>query len=86
PPKRHTWGCRGHTPVVRVTAQGTKRFSMAALICTKADHRPRLIYRMHLDRGPSKGRRKSFTETDYARLLEAAQVCQGSIVVTGGAG
>ncbi|MFF5019917.1 transposase [Streptomyces sp. NPDC001165] len=55
-----------------VTAAGTKRVSMAALICTKAGHRPRLIYRIHLDRGPAKGRRKGFTETDYARLLDAA--------------
>jgi len=45
---------------------------MAALICMKADHRPRLIYRIHLDRGSAKGRRKGFTETDYARLLDAA--------------
>ncbi|MER5958271.1 transposase [Streptomyces sp. NPDC056210] len=53
---------------MRVTAAGTKRVSMAALICTKSGHRPRLIYRIHLDRGPAKG----FTETDYARLLDAA--------------
>ncbi|MFF4121110.1 hypothetical protein ACFY0P_47985, partial [Streptomyces sp. NPDC001714] len=71
PPKGRTWGQRGRTPVVRVTAQGTKRVSMAALICTKAGHQPRLIYRIHLDRGPAKGRRKGFTETDYARLLDA---------------
>ncbi|WP_410092925.1 hypothetical protein [Streptomyces sp. uw30] len=43
---------------------------MATLICTKAGRRPRLIYRLHLDRVPAKGRRKGFTETDYARLLE----------------
>jgi hypothetical protein len=58
--------------VVRVTAAGTKRVSMAALICTKPGRQPRLIYRIHLDRGPAKGRRKGFTETDYARLLDAA--------------
>ncbi|MFC9669556.1 IS630 family transposase [Streptomyces sp. NPDC056949] len=28
---------------------------MAALICTKFGHRPRLIYRIHLDRGPRQG-------------------------------
>ena len=64
PPKGRTWGRRGHTPVVRVTAAGTKRVSMAALICTTSGHRPRLIYRIHLDRGPAKGRHKGFTETD----------------------
>ncbi|MEU6669279.1 hypothetical protein [Streptomyces sp. NPDC046727] len=54
---------------------------MAALICTKASHRPRLIYRIHLDRGPAKGRRKGFTETDYARLLDAAHQQLGGPVV-----
>nr|WP_236076179.1 hypothetical protein [Streptomyces coffeae] len=36
---------------------------MTALICIKSGHRPRLIYRTYLDRGPAKGRRKGFTET-----------------------
>lgn len=31
PPKGRTWGRRGRAPVVRVTAAGTKRVSMAAL-------------------------------------------------------
>jgi hypothetical protein len=47
---------------VRVTAEGAKRVSMAALICTKAGHRSRLIYRIPLDRGPAKGRRKDTLE------------------------
>ena len=34
--------------------------------------RARLIYRTHLDRGSGRHRRKGFTETDYARLLDAA--------------
>jgi hypothetical protein len=54
---------------------------MAALICTKAGRRPRLIYRIHLDRGPAKGRRKGFTETDCARLLDAAHQQLGGPVV-----
>lgn len=45
---------------------------MAALNCTKSGHRSRLIYRIHLDSGPVKGRRTGFTETDCARLLNAA--------------
>ncbi|MFF1844032.1 transposase [Streptomyces sp. NPDC058232] len=81
PPKGRTWGRRGHTPVVRVTAAGTKRVSMAALICTRLGNRPRLIYRIHLDRGPAKGRRKDFTETDYARLLDAAHQQFGGPIV-----
>lgn len=66
---------------MKVTAAGTKRVSMAALICTKAGRRPRLIYRIHLDRGPAKRRRKGFTETDYARLLDAAHQQLGGPVV-----
>jgi DDE superfamily endonuclease len=60
--------------VVRVTAQGSKRVSIAALIATKpgATGKARLIYRTHLDRGSGKHRRKGFTETDYARLLDGA--------------
>lgn len=82
PPKGRTWGRRGHTPVVRVTAQGSRRVSLAALICTKPGHRPRLIYRTHADRGPRKDRRKGFTEADYGRLLDAAhQQLGGPIVV-----
>ncbi|MFE4819289.1 hypothetical protein ACFRFU_23230 [Streptomyces sp. NPDC056704] len=54
---------------------------MAALICTKPGRRPPLIYRIHLDRGPAKGRRKGFTETDYARLLDAAHQQLGGPVV-----
>ncbi|GAA2451150.1 hypothetical protein GCM10010388_45750 [Streptomyces mauvecolor] len=54
PPRGRSWARRGHTPVVKVTAAGTKRVSLAALICTKDGRRPRLIYRIHLDRGPAK--------------------------------
>ncbi|MFF4258648.1 transposase [Streptomyces sp. NPDC001663] len=66
---------------MRVTAQGTKRVSMAALIRTNAGHQPRLIYRIRLDRGPAKGRRKCFTEGDYARLLDAAHQQLGGPIV-----
>ncbi|WP_240653876.1 hypothetical protein [Streptomyces sp. AcE210] len=44
---------------------------MTALIYTKSGQWPQLIPCIHLDRGPAKGRRKSVTETDYARLLDA---------------
>jgi hypothetical protein len=47
PPKGRTWGRRGCTPVVRVTAQNSPRLSLAALLATKPGHRPRLIYRTH---------------------------------------
>ena len=72
PPKGRTWGRRGRTPVVTVTAQGSKRVSIAALIATRPGCQPRLIYRTHLARTPGRHRRKGFTEADYARLLDAA--------------
>lgn len=40
PPKGHTWGRRGHTPVVRVTAANSPRLSVAALVATKPGRRP----------------------------------------------
>jgi transposase len=68
--------------VVKVTAQGSKRVSVAVLACARPGCRARLIYRIHLDRGHGKHRRKGFTETDYARLLDAAhQQLAGPIVL-----
>jgi hypothetical protein len=82
PPKGRTWGRRGHTPVVRVTGVSNKRVSVAALIAIKPGHRARLIYRLHHGRGSRKDQRKGFTETDYARLLDAAhQQLGGPLVV-----
>ena len=56
------------------------RVSLAALIAVRPGHRPRLIYRTHRARRGDK--RKGFTETDYARLLDAAhQQLNGPIVL-----
>jgi hypothetical protein len=68
--------------VVRVAGAHNKRVSLAALICIKPGCRPRLIYRVHRGWGPRSNRRKGFTETDYARLLDAAhQQLGGPLVV-----
>src|SRR5215218_8578951 len=74
PPKGRTWGRRGRTPVVRVTAANSPRLSLAAVLATKPGHRPRLIYRTHAGRrsdGRRDRRRKGLTEADYAALLDA---------------
>ena len=64
---------------MRVTGGSNKRVPLAALLAVKPGHRPRLIYRVHCARG--KGQRKGFTETGYARLLDAAhQQLAGPIV------
>ena len=55
-----------------MTGAHNTRVSLAALIAVKPGCRPRLIYRVHHGRGRGKDRRKGFTETDYARLLDAA--------------
>jgi hypothetical protein len=85
PPKGRTWGRRGCTPVVRVTAQNSPRLSLAALLATKPGHRPRLIYRTHSSRRSGgrreSGRRKSLTEADYAALLDAAHRQLGGPIV-----
>ena len=84
PPKGRTWGRRGRTPVVKVTAVGAKRVSVAALIAARpgAAGRARLIYRIYLDRGSGKNRRKGFAETGYARLLDGShQQLHGPIVL-----
>ncbi|MCX4826872.1 transposase [Streptomyces sp. NBC_01142] len=80
PPKGRTWGRRGHTPLVQVTAAGTRRISIAGLVCTRPDHSPRLIYRTHIHRG-RKGEKKGFKEADYARLLDAAHQQLGAPIV-----
>jgi putative transposase len=81
PPRGRTWGRRGRTPVVKVTGGHNARVSLAALICIKPGCRPRLIYRVHRRR-LGKDRRKGFTETDYAALLDSAhQQLGGPLVV-----
>jgi hypothetical protein len=68
--------------VVTVTGGSNKRISLAALIAIKPGRRPRLIYRVHHSRRRGKDQRKGFTETDYARLFDAAhQQLAGPLVV-----
>ena len=63
-----------------MTGGSNKRVSLAALIATRPGHPARMIYRTHTSRG--KDQRKGFTETDYARFLDAAhQQLGGPLVV-----
>ena len=56
--------------------------SLAALIAVRPGCRPRLIYRAHYGRLRRNDQRKGFTETGYARLLDAAhQQLGGPLVV-----
>lgn len=81
PPKVRTWGRRGRTPEIAVSGKGSGRISIAGLVCVRSGQRSRLIYRIRLHRG-RKGERRSFAETDYAALLDAAhQQLGGPIVV-----
>ena len=81
PPKARTWGRRGHTPRVAVSGKGSGRVSVAGLVCVRPGQRPRLIYRTRTHRGRT-GERRSFAETDYADLLDAAhQQLDGPIVL-----
>jgi hypothetical protein len=57
------------------------RISVAGLVCVKPGQRPRLLYRVKVHRA-RKGERRSFAETDYAALLDAAhQYLEAPIVV-----
>jgi hypothetical protein len=67
-------------PVVTLTDGHDTRVSLAALIAIRPGCRPRLIYRPHRARRGDK--RKGFTETDYARFLDAAhQQLDGPVVL-----
>jgi hypothetical protein len=82
PPKGRTWGRRGRTPVVTVTGSHNTRVSLAALIATRPGCRPRLIYRTRTAHRHGDDQHKGFTETDYARLLDAAhQQLHGPVVL-----
>ena len=64
-----------------VVGKGSGRISIAGLVCVKPGQRSRLIYRTLTHRG-RRGERRSFAETDYAALLDAAhQQLGGPIVV-----
>lgn len=81
PPKARTWGRRGQTPEIPVSGKGSGRISVAGLVCVKPGQRSRLIYHTRLHPG-RKGERRSFAESDYAALLDAAhQQLGGPIVV-----
>jgi hypothetical protein len=69
--KATTWAPRGVTPVVKVTAKGTVRVSVAGLCCYRPGERSRLIYRTLTYRG-RKGEPKGFREPELIRLLDAA--------------
>jgi hypothetical protein len=64
---------------VTVTGGHDTRVSLAALIAVRPGCGPRLIYRTHLARRGDK--RQGFTETDYARFLDAAHQQLGGPVV-----
>ena len=80
PSKARTWGRRGHTPIVTVSGKGSGRVSIAGLVCAKEGHRGRLVFRTILHRG-RKGERRSFAETDYIALLDAAHKTLGAPLV-----
>ena len=81
PPKSRTWAPRGKTPVIPVSGKGSGRISVAGLVCVRPGHRTRLLFRIKTHR-QRKGERRSFAETDYIALLDAAhQYLKAPIVV-----
>ncbi|HEY1158855.1 MAG TPA: transposase [Arthrobacter sp.] len=81
PAKARTWGRRGRTPVVTVTAKGSGRVHLAGLVATRPGRRTRLIFRAILTRDGSV-RPKGFRHDDLVRMLTAAhQQLRGPIVL-----
>ena len=64
-----------------MTGSSNRRVSLAAVIAVKPGSRARLIYRVNQHRGSGTGRRKGFTETGYAHLLDAAHQQLGGPLV-----
>ena len=62
-----------------MTSGHDTRVSLAALIAVRPGHQARLIFRTHHVRRGDK--RKGFTETDYARFLDAAHQQLGGPLV-----
>ncbi len=64
-----------------MTGGHNTRVSLAALIATRPGQEARLIFRTHLG-GRRDDRREGFTDTDYARFLDAArQQLSGPVVL-----
>lgn len=84
PPKARTWAPRGQTPTIPVSGRGSGRISVAGLFCVRPaepEQRPHLLYRLKIHRA-RRGERRSFAETDYVALLDAAhQYLKAEIVV-----
>ena len=69
PPKARTWARRGHTPVVRISGKGSGRVSLTGIVCLRPGHRGRFVWRTITHHGRT-SERSSFTEADYAALLD----------------
>ncbi|WP_370347986.1 transposase, partial [Catenulispora sp. MAP5-51] len=82
PPRGRTWGRRGKTPIVRVRAAGSGRVSIAGVVAFRPQEpdAPRLIFRTITHHG-RKNEPKGFTESDYARLLDAVHQQLGGPIV-----
>jgi putative transposase len=57
--------------VIPVSGKGSGRISVAGLFCVRPGQRPRLLYRVKVHRN-RKGERRSFAETDYIAMIDAA--------------
>lgn len=75
-----TWAPRGRTPVVKVVGGGVGRVSVAGVICLRPGCRTRLIYRLHVWHR-RKHETASFTEADYALMLDGVHEALGTPVV-----
>lgn len=74
--RARTWASKCGTPVVRFGCASRGRITMAALTCSKAGERSRLIYRPRI-----RGDHRGFAWQDYRDLLVRAHLRLGGPVV-----
>ena len=66
--------------MVKVAGSGSGRVSITGLVCLKPGRRGRLVWRVISHRG-RKGERSSFSEADYAALLDNVHQRLGTPIV-----
>ncbi|MFB8778060.1 transposase [Streptomyces broussonetiae] len=80
PPKGRTWAPRGARPVVRVAGRRGGRVNIAGVVCFKSGHRPRMFFKLHVNRG-RRGEPKTFAWNDYRDFIRMVHLQLGTPVV-----
>ncbi|MEU1692023.1 transposase [Streptomyces hirsutus] len=80
PPKGRTWAPCGQRPVARVRGHSRGRVNIAGVVCYRAGHRSRFLFRLHIWHG-RRGESKAFSWRPYRDLIVMTHVQLGTPVV-----